>query len=77
MQGEVVHGQFDPFVNPGVVENKMVVWHRSMIGLYVMFNNQGQYYSLDRTSALQHCHLWELNPHRGDSLFLDAKLANH
>ena len=37
--------------------------HQKAKGFYVPFNSQG-----DTGTGPQHCHLWDLNPHRGDSL---------
>ena len=34
-------------------------------------------YSTSKETGPQHCNLWELNPQRGESLWLYAKLANH
>ena len=42
------------------------------LGFYVLFNSLGQF-----GTGSKHCHLWDSNPHRGDSLPLDAKLGNH
>ena len=44
----------------------------STLGFNVTFNSQGHIWT-----GPQHFHLWDLNSHRGDSLLLDAKLANH
>ena len=44
----------------------------SKLVFYVPFNSQGHIGAWP-----QHWHLWESNLHTGDSLDLDAKLANH
>ena len=52
---------------------RVTVWgnEKSQPGFHIPFNSQGHI-----GTGPQHCHLWESNPHRGDSLWLDAKLAN-
>ena len=44
----------------------------SKLVFYIPFNSQGHI-----GAGLQPCHLWQINPHRGDILWLDTKLANH
>ena len=44
----------------------------SMLVFYVPFNSQG-----DIETGPHHCYLSDSNPHRGGSLQLVAKLANH
>ena len=46
-----------------------------------LLQNIGRYYTpLSSQGHIgtgpKHCHVWELNPHKGDNLWLDAKCAN-
>ena len=45
---------------------------KSKLGFYVPFDSQGHI----RTGS-KYCRLWESKIHRGDCLWLDAKLASH
>ena len=49
----------------------MLVGQRLKLGIYVPFNSQGHI-----GMGPQHCYLWGSNPHKGDRLRLDVKLAN-
>ena len=51
--------------------------HRNKIYIYIYIFQSCDFMPLSTGTGVQRCHLWESNPHRGDCLWLNAKLANH